>query len=210
MSYLLRFSRCLTAAALVACLALPSAPAVAQEEDPTEQFNAAMEQGQQQLADGEFEGASDSFSEAIRLSGGASGPAYIGRATALKELEEFARAQEDIKNVRQYYSGQDPALKAAADNLNAEIYMELGAFGDALADLEEAVQVAPKNPLYQFNLGKAYVTLGGPDQGKKALTKWLDAGIDDSEKNAEAYRLRARRPLSSASTRTRRATSPRR
>ncbi|TWT65930.1 lipoprotein NlpI [Posidoniimonas polymericola] len=191
-SYRFRSLAALVTCCLLSCCLLP-APAWAQmsQEEALEKYNAMLEQGQQQLEAEEYEEAAATFSEAITASGGASGPGYIGRATARKELKEYAKAQEDLKNFRQYNQSRDPAMLAAASNLSGEIYLEMGALGDALADFEEAVESDSNNPLYQFNLGKVYALAGAPDQGRKALDKWIEAGVDDPEKNAEAYRLRA-------------------
>lgn len=187
-----RFYRNLPLASLLV-VGLLSTTAVGQmtQEEAIEQIRAALEKGQQQLADKEFEAAVDTFSQAIQMSNGQLGAPYIGRAQARKELEEYGKAQEDLKNFQQYNQDRAPTLLAQASNLSGEIYLELGALGDALADFEEAVEYDSSNPLYQFNLGKVYAMGGAPDQGRKALTKWIEAGADDAEKNAEAYRLRA-------------------
>lgn len=177
----------------VLAMACFSTTSFGQEEgaaNPAQQLQDLMTSGQEQLEAEEYEAAVQTYSDAIRASGGQSAPAYLGRAAARKGLKEYGPALEDIKNAQQTIF-DDPTANAQAKNLSGEIYLELGALGQALADLQEAAEAMPNDVNLQFNLGKAMVLAGGAEQGKKSLDKWLESDSDDDEKNAEAYRLKA-------------------
>ncbi|MCA9239746.1 MAG: tetratricopeptide repeat protein [Planctomycetales bacterium] len=177
----------------VLALIFLSPAAFGQDEEaasPAQQLEQLMTTGQEQLASEDYEAALQTYADAIKVSGGQSVGAYLGRAAARKGLKEYATALEDIKNAQQALF-DDPTANAQAKRLSGEIYLELGALGEALADLQEAAELLPDDPGLQFSLGKAMVLAGGAEQGKEALDKWLESGSDDEEKNAEAYRLKA-------------------
>lgn len=192
--------RSLAAATVLGCLiAAPSFAQLGDEEavgelTPQEQLQALLDEGQKQLNEGEFEAAVTSFGTVVsafeRAGAYAPGP-LLFRAKAFAGLEDYEAAIEDLKKATQYAQGQ-PQILPEIQNTRGEIYMELGGYQAALPDLQSATQANRGNPIYQFNLGKTLVKLGGADAGQKALTKYLDAELEDQEeKRAEAYLLRA-------------------
>lgn len=166
---------------------------LAQEGDfasAQEQLQAVLEAGQQQFADGDFAAAAESFSQVVTASGGYQPGPLLLRAKAYAQLEEYEAALEDLKNALTYGQSQ-PALLPEIQNTRAEVYMEIGAFQQALPDLEAATKANRSNPQYQFNLGKTYIKLGAPNQAEKALTKYLEAEVeDDEEQRGEALSYR--------------------
>lgn len=169
------------------CLAILTSTSFAQDDQASrqEELNQLIAAGEQSLEAEEYEKAVEAFSQAITKSGGYQPRPYIGRAAAYNKLEEYEAAIEDIKEALTY-GNSDPAVKAAAQNLRGEIYLELGALDLAIQDLQAAVTEDRSNLQYQFNYGKALALTGNAVQAEKALTKYLEANSD----NAEAYRLR--------------------
>lgn len=156
---------------------------MAQEGDlgsAQEQLQAVLEAGQQQFEDADYAAAAESFSQVVTASGGYQPGPLLLRAKAYAQLEEYEAALEDLKNALTYGQSQ-PALLPEIQNTRAEVYMEIGAFQQALPDLQAATKANRANPQYQFNLGKTLIKLGGADQAEKALTRFLDAETEDDE-----------------------------
>lgn len=196
-----RFSKFRSFIAALTLGCLMAVPVAAQDEvgdvgelTPQEQLQALLEQGQNQLNEGEFEAAATTFGTVVSAfeRAGAYAPApLLFRAKAYAGLEDYEAAIEDLKKAIQYAQSQ-PQILPEIQNTRAEIYMEVGGFQAALPDLQAATQANRSNPRYQFNLGKTMVKLGGAEPGEKALTKYLDAEIEgEEERRAEALRLRA-------------------
>lgn len=189
--------RFLPLAILLAAPGLLSGPATAQEapaQGGGNQVQARLDQGIQLFKDGEFEAATQAFSEVIAVveaqSAYVPGP-YLFRAKALAQLEDYEGAIEDLKNALTYAQNA-PQLQPEINNTRAEVYMKLDAYQAALPDLQAATKIDRINPQYQFNLGKTLVKLGGAEPGEKALTKYLNSDIaaEEDEQRAEALQLR--------------------
>ena len=165
------------------------------EPTPQEQIQALVESGLQQYNDGDFEAAVATFTQIISLPGFVNSPSYpqlaLARAKAYAGLEEYEAALEDVTQAATY--GQsNTALLPEIQNTRAEIYMDLGAYQQALPDLQAATKANRQNPLYQFNLGKTLVKLGGAPQAEKPLTAFLDSdlALELEDERAEALALR--------------------
>lgn len=167
----------------------------AQDDFGTAQSDAqaALENGQQLFAEGDYAAAADAFSQVVEATGGFQPAPLLMRAKAYAQLKEYEAALEDLKNALTYGQAQT-ALVPEILNTRAEVYMLLNAYQQALPDLQQAAQANRSEPQYQFNLGKTYAKLGGFDQAEKALTKYLDAdpeGEFDQKAEALAYRGQA-------------------
>ncbi|MEM9197110.1 MAG: tetratricopeptide repeat protein [Pseudomonadota bacterium] len=181
---------------------LASSSAIAQDElgglgepTPQEQIQALVESGLQQYNEGDFEAAVASFTQVINLPGFVNSPSYpqlaLARAKAYAGLEEYEAALEDVGEALTY--GQsNQALLPEIQNTRGEIYMDLGAYQQALPDLQAAAQANRQNPIYQFNVGKTLVKLGGGAQAEKPLTAFLDSDLaaELEEQRGEALALR--------------------
>lgn len=188
-----------TGLAVATCL---TGAAVAQQqgmtqEEAQEKIKQYMEDGAQQLKDENFEAAANSLSIVVKATQEVNPVPLLQRARALVGLEDYAGALEDIKTALTY--ADTPlyqALKGELYNLRAEIYLEVGDNNGALKEAQAATKENRSNPLYQFNLGKAYTQLGAGKQGEKSLTRYIKSTESlegeelDTEKLAEAFRLR--------------------
>jgi tetratricopeptide (TPR) repeat protein len=58
------------------------------------------------------------------------------------------------------------------------IYVKRGLPALAITPLEQAIQKDPKNPLYHYHLGMAYVGSGDRDRARPALQKALELSAD--------------------------------
>lgn len=148
-----------------------------------EQLQNAIAEGDRLVEEGKLEEAAEAYSNATKL--GWSPLPFAKRAHVYAQLEEYAAALQDYKDAIER-SGATPNVEAL--NGRAEVFMELGAYDQALGDLQLAQEQDRGNPQITFNLGKTLTLLGGAEQGLKQLDKYI--GMAETE-NAEAYRLRA-------------------
>lgn len=157
-----------------------------------EVYQQAIEAGNAALENKEYEAAVDAFSRAISLSDRyASGlfakeDVFTSRAEAEAALKEYEAADKDFGEALSREPDYVPALVG-----RGEMRLELGANELAMADFRQAYEHERSNPRVLFGLGKAYVLLGGGEQGNKLLTRHLALEGETEEKRAESYRLRA-------------------
>ena len=179
----------------LACIALffgVATVASAQDDFGAAQADAqaALENGQQLFAEGDYAAAVDAFSQVVEATGGFQPAPLLMRAKANAQLKEYEASLEDLKNALTYGQAQTTLVPEIL-NTRAEVYMLLNAYQQALPDLQQATQANRTEPQYQFNLGKTYAKLGGFDQAEKALTKYLDADPEgEFEQKAEALAYR--------------------
>jgi len=164
---------------------VPPAGGGGEATSPVEQFQQAIEAGNAALQSKNYDAAVDAFSQAIKISEFAPEP-YAGRAEALVGLKEYEAADKDFGEALSKNPDFVPALVA-----RGEMRLELGATDLALADFQQAIEQERSNPRAIFGLGKAYVLLGGGQQGIRPLTRHLALEGETDEKRAESFRLRA-------------------
>ena len=70
-----------------------------------------------------------------------------------------------------------PDSANVADTLGWAFY-KLGSAESAVAQLKESVQKAPRNPVYQYHLGMAYVQTGDWERAKSTLHRALALKAD--------------------------------
>ena len=107
--------------------------------------------------------------------------AITGRGRALAGLEEYDAALGAFKEVTDSDPNFLPTLVA-----RGQLFLQLGAPDQALADFQAAVAARRSNPDALFGLGKSYILLRGYQQGVRPLTRFIEQVPD----NAEAFRLR--------------------
>jgi hypothetical protein len=183
----------------------PTAPATETDEAaaaaPTtitgEQAEAALTDGQKALDEGDYEKAYKDFTTVYQWGAAsqysATTPEVVqqaqfavligltGRGQALAGLEEYEAALQEFANAQNILAEFTPTLIARGN-----MYLDVGAVSDALADFQQAAKISRADLRAQFGLGKAYILLGGWQQAIRPLTRVIEA---DPE-NAEAYRLR--------------------
>jgi tetratricopeptide (TPR) repeat protein len=169
------------------------ATATAAANITAEQATTAANEGQEAIANADFEkaykdfttvlqwGAANQFTEHADRSAFAILIGYTGRGQALAGLEEYEAALQEFKLALDIEPNFTPTLIA-----RGTMYLDLGAADQGLPDFEKAAKASRADMRAQFGLGKAYILLGGWQQGIKPLSRVIDA---DPE-NAEAYRLR--------------------
>ncbi|MEM6330519.1 MAG: tetratricopeptide repeat protein [Planctomycetota bacterium] len=194
------FRRGVAAFAALCCLCLPAADAYGQDagvpptqEELLEQYKQIVSAGQEQLQNGDFAAAAESFNEAARRS--ANNPQILlFRAQALLGLGDAEGAIADLKSALS--SGQiEPAFMPQARNLLSGAYLEVGDLQQALRNAEMAIDEDRGNINFYRNLGEAQVLLGDAPGGEKSLSKYIAAlvqeeGLAETPDAAEVFRLR--------------------
>ena len=101
-------------------------------------------------------------------------------------LKEYDAAEKDFGEAL----SKNPGFCAGAHRPRRNV---AGTGGNelALADFQQALEHDRSNPRILFGLGKAYVLLGGGEQGIRPLTRHLAVEGETDERRAESYRLRA-------------------
>ena len=160
-------------------------------EQPEIDPEAAQKQGEEGLAEGDYDKAMTGFTQ-LRDWGlrnqytQQSGPAavllgYTGRARTLAKMQDYEAALQEFKTVFDASADFGPARIA-----RGEMYLEAGAPDRAFLDFQNAVKNDRNNMQALFGLGKASVLVGLYQQSITPLTRVIAA----QEDNAEAYRLR--------------------
>lgn len=156
------------------------------ELTPEQQLDAALAEGDKLVEEGKLEEAIAAYTKAVTMAG-YSGVPYAKRASVHAKLEDYAAALADYK---QAVETTQPASPDYAEIVagRAEVFLEIGAADQALADAQAAYEADRTNLRYIFNLGKVYTLVGAPADGLKLLDKYI-AGAE--QENPEAYRLRS-------------------
>jgi tetratricopeptide (TPR) repeat protein len=159
---------------------------------PTTQFNAKelLQQGTEALDKKDYETALKAFGQltaAIEQPGKQQAEAsqyfseaYTGLGRAFVGMREFESALGAFKQVIDAQPTTDALIA------RGQLYLETGDNDRALRDFQNAVNAERGNIAAQFGLGKAYILLGGWQQGVTALTRVIAA----QPENAEALKLR--------------------
>ena len=164
-------------------------PSESADAPPPVDVQSLMQQGNDALAQEDYEQAVKAFSEVIQAGTtdaqayAALPEAHTNRGRALAGLKEYEAALADFKEILDANENYVPALVA-----RGQMYLDINDPTDALADFQAAAKVDRNNMDVLFGLGKSYVLLGGQylPQAVKPLTKVIEA----DPQNAEAYRLR--------------------
>ena len=92
-------------------------------------------------------------------------------ADLLAEIGRSYMAAQQFQSAQQYYE-QSAAVKPKADNLNEQafVYIKLGDLDKAIATLNQALKLEPKNSKVLFNLG--YFEWKGKADPKAAIAAW--------------------------------------
>ena len=187
--------RLVAVSSLVLCLAT-STLTIAQDPlgesfsaiDP--QAKSAFDTGTEQLQQGNWQEAITAFTAAISFDDSYS-EAYLGRAEALRELEDYRSALDSYSDALNFLQGQQGArlglLTAQAYNGRGVCFRELSNFDLAGNDFGNAIQIDRNNAEIAANYGDFLVNHGQDPTG--ALDA-LDMAIELDPENAEAYRNR--------------------
>jgi cytochrome c-type biogenesis protein CcmH/NrfG len=113
-------------------------------------------------------------------------------ADLLAKIGRSYMAAQQFQSAQQYYE-QSIAVKATPDSLNelSFVYVKLGDIDKAVAALNRAVTIDPKNPKVLFNLG--YFEWKGKADPKAAIAAWeaLLKVDPNSPKRAEVEQMMA-------------------
>jgi len=165
----------------VAVVGAVSVPADAQiTRDP--EAEAAYTAGKEQLKQEKWEEAIADFSKAISIDSGYA-EAYLGRADALRALEDYSTALENYSHALEMND-----QLASAYNGRGVCYREMNQIDLALSDFNNASDLDRRDPEIAANLGNLLIDPRVNDP--VSALRWLDKAIELDPKNAEAYRNR--------------------
>ncbi len=186
-------------AACLVCFALSPRAGWSQEtpsrEELQAQFTELVQQGQDQLSQGDFGGALQSLSQAAQMSQN-NPQTLLLRARAWMGIGELEAALADLNEaISGGQLGDLPGFLGQARNMRADVYLQLGDVATALRDAEAAVKEDRLNPEFHRNLGKAKFLYGDSVAGEKSLSRYINAAESAEApappELAEAYQLRA-------------------
>ena len=154
----------------------------ANEEKQTAEAEQHRERGESLRADGDYVGAIEAYSAALRLDP-RMGYAFFGRGLAHYFRGDLAKAVEDLTQCIQI----DPTLTPAIQQRGWVNY-KLGQFEDAIADFERAIHVDPDDPDSYFYLARVYACASSSvtRDGAKAV-EWAQKGLEISDANHWSY-----------------------
>jgi len=154
------------------------------------QAKTAFDAGAAQMQQGNWQEAITAFSEAISFDDSYS-EAYLGRAEALRELEDYRAALDSYTQALLFLQGQEGArlslVTARAYNGRGVCFRELENFDLAGNDFGNAIQVDRNNAEIAANYGDFLVNHG---QDPTSALDVLDLALELDPENAEAYRNR--------------------
>jgi membrane associated rhomboid family serine protease/predicted negative regulator of RcsB-dependent stress response len=142
--------------------------------------------GETYLYQGDAESAIGEFSAALALDDQLWG-AYLYRGEALLNQNELAGAMTDFQTV---ITGAAPdRLRALAYTGSGRVNLLRGQVDRALAELDQAVALAPAEPFAHFVRGVIYYDIGRFEQARADLQESLDLGLSDEQSISIANRL---------------------
>jgi len=154
------------------------------------QAKTAFDAGAEQMQQGNWQEAITAFSEAITFND-TYFEAYLGRAEALQELEDYRDAVDSYSEALLFLRGQEGAqlslVTARAHNGRGVCFRELESFDLAGNDFDTAMQFDRNNAEIAANLGDFLVNHGGDPTSALGV---LDLAIELDPENAEAFRNR--------------------
>jgi membrane associated rhomboid family serine protease/predicted negative regulator of RcsB-dependent stress response len=134
--------------------------------------------GEAYLYQGESETAISEFSSALALDDQLWG-AYLYRGEALLNQNELAAAMTDFETI---INSQAPdRYRALAYTGSGRISLLRGRAGEALADLDRAVALAPAEPFAHFVRGVIHYEVGQFAQARTDLEGALNLGLSDEQ-----------------------------
>jgi len=151
------------------------------------QAKTAYDAGAEQMGQGNWNDAITEFSKAISFND--SYPeAYLGRAEALLELEDYRSALKSFSQALNFLQGGRPTpMTARAYNGRGVCFRELDKTDLAANDFFNAIEIDRNNPEIAANYGDILVNFGGDPT---SALDYLDTAIELDPENAEAYRNR--------------------
>ncbi|NOY28833.1 MAG: tetratricopeptide repeat protein [Planctomycetes bacterium] len=147
---------------------------------------AAFKAGAEQMEQENWKEAITAFSEAISIDDSFS-QAYLGRADALRELEDYRSALSNYSQALNFLQASLNPITAHAYNGRGVCHRELENTDLAASDFYNAIEIDRNNPEIAANYGDILVNYGGDPA---SALDYLDTAIDLDPENAEAYRNR--------------------
>lgn len=172
----------IAAVTVVTGTALLVARAAQDPADKSAQFAAAMQDGNQALAQRKYLAAIDAFKKANDLKGKQSPEAFFSMSRAYFAMSAFKDAAEACTNALKF-SGDDKRLQGQMRYMRGLSLVALGIqkdtdreFKDAEADFRATIELTDKVPLAQFQLGSVLLRQKRDAEGISELGQYVAMG----------------------------------